>query len=279
MKPKIFSAASAHVRSQKRGMASTPDSDAMAAAHWSSCSFWLEIMTSPHPLSARVWQKQSPMPLLAPVTTAMRPRRSFAATIASPYFFNLADNGWSEIRAVLVACHLARIHAGYAVVDVVASAAVVPFAGLAHPVHEIGFVEQGATHLDEVESLFVEHGVGALAVDDSADIDQRQVEFLSEQPGVVEEIERTERLGGDHEAACQSHSIFEPELLHVVRHRVNGHLSAHHIHRGFADEASGENYGMHAGALDHAGHSQAVVNLESPLEAVAHVGLDDYAHV
>ena len=62
-------------------------------------------------------------------------------------------------------------------------------------------------------------------------------------------------------------------------HCIDGHFPAHHVHRSFRHETAGKHQGVDAESLQFAGHREAILNLESSLESVAHVGLDQYPHV
>lgn len=69
-----------------------------------------------------------------------------------------------------------------------ASAVMISVAGLFHLVDKIGFGQEGASHLYEIEVLIVEHLVSALPIHYSTDIYQREIQLPAEESGIIEEV-------------------------------------------------------------------------------------------
>ena len=145
-------------------------------------------------------------------------------------------------------------------------------------VDEIGFSKQGTPHLHELET-FGKHLLHALAVDNTAHIYERKLERGAETLRIFKEIKGLERLFRYHVFPYHADSIFEPPLLHIMRHAVDGHLATHHIHRSLADESSAQHDGVRSEAFDLLGYRKAILNFHASLEAVAHIGLHDDTHI
>ena len=180
--------------------------------------------------------------------------------------------------AVFVALHVVVPDAGHAVVGVTAAA--LGADSVTELVDEIGVVDQRTGHLHELEAC-VEHPVDGRHGVDAADKCQGHFQFPAEADRVIEEEGLLEGLVLDHDLTEEVDSEFEPPQSpgHVAGEHTDGHGTAHHVHRGPADEAAAEHQALRSVLLQPLGDLDAVLHLETALETVAGIGLDQYRDV
>ena len=140
-------------------------------------------------------------------------------------------------------------------------------------VYEIGLAHQRASHLHHLESR-IEHLVDTLAADQTTDIDQRALQLLAELHRVVVEEGLLEGVLLDHHRSKPTHEISQPQR-HIVAHRVDRNQTAHNSHRRTAHKAARQHDTIDAIALDHLCDLDRLGNLDTALEAVLHIVLNE----
>ena len=148
-------------------------------------------------------------------------------------------------------------------------------------VHEVRVPDEGARDLQSGEAG-VQDFFHLVPGDQSADIDQRHLQRSAELLGLFEEIAFAVGYGRNHQTPSKGDSSLEPpEFLHVhvVAQGLQGHGSAHDLHRGAAHESGGEHEGVRTGLFEFPGDLDAFFGLHALPEAVVHVDLDNHSHV
>ena len=150
---------------------------------------------------------------------------------------------------------------------------------LLHAVHEARLVDERPRHRDEFEAL-TQHFLYLVPRHQTSVIDQRELQRCAELPCVFQEIGFLEGDGGYHKAPYHAHTQRKVAEGHIVRHRLDRHRPAHHVHRCLAHEAAAQRERMDAAfVLQRACHLEAFVRLHTALEAIAHIHLHQDRHV
>ena len=194
-------------------------------------------------------------------------------------FIYLLSQRSGKFACAVIASHFQRVHTADAIIGMSALASL-DFTAL-QLVDEIRVTDKGPCHLDCGEARS-QHLFDGRTGNHATDIYQGQADRLPELSGILQEICILIWNGrNDHPSEHPDHGLEPPELpwIHVMCQRTYGHGTAHHLHRGLADETGRKDYRMHSQPFKFPGDLQAFIPLHPALETVVHVHLHDHSHV